>query len=336
MRIETITKDVVKLDWEEVKELIPDRVSLYYVDYNDNLNESTKVLQECITNQNKDYLYEKIDDWYIDGADIDYYITELKSDIEQKYDIEDADYIMDEYQDEIRDTLHDRDDSDVLKDLLHNTSKIIMFYDTGYEMESESWSWDEKRIKQERQRIKKHLGIPAKTDTWDNSFDMMIQQASYGGNLEIYFRDDIEDYLEVNKDFTKISFTNPTIGIIDHVNGSGDQANFNGLTITLPLNAQNIFIDKEIKYSWTYSIAGMCHDAYDDCKVQFIKGNKKKELPVSKNIAHMKREHELNEVYRKGGCTFGDMDSSRHRNQKYINNYPCGNKCLNCGTFWID
>ena len=336
MRIETITKDVVKLEWAEVKALIPDRVSLYYVDYRESLDECTDILQKCITNQNKDYLYEAVDDWYVDGADLNYYIDDLKLDIGNKYNIEDADDIIEEYKEEIKETLYDRDDSDIIGDLMRNTSKIIMFYDTGYEMESESWCWNEKRVKQERQRIKKHLGIPAKTDNWDNSFDLMIRQASYGGTLEIYFRDDIEDYLEIDKDFTKISFTNPTIGIINHSNGSGDQADFTGLTITLPLNTKNIFIDKEIKYSWTYQIAGMCRDAYDDCSVQFIKGKKKKEVPVSKNIAHMEREAKLNETYKKGDCTFGDMDISRHRNTEYINNYPCGTKCRSCGQFWID
>lgn len=331
-----MTTEIIQLSWEQVKELIPDKVSLYYVDYTDSLDEHTDVLQKCITNQNKDYLYEKVDDWYIDGADIEHYLNELKSDIEQKYNIDDAEYILDEFQDEIRDALYDRDDSDIIKDLMRNTSKVIMFYDTSYEMESESWNWTEKRIKQERQRIKKHLGIPAKINTWDNQLNLMIQQASYGGNVEIYFRDDIEDYLEIDKDLTKISFTNPTIGIVNHYNGSGDQCDLNGLTITLPLNPQNIFIDKEIKYSWTYSIAGMCHDAYDACKVQFIKGKKKKNIAISKNIAHMEKEVILNETYKKGKCTFGDMDSSRHRDQIYINNYPCGNKCLNCGTFWID
>ena len=157
MRIETITKDVVKLDWEEVKELIPNRVSLYYVDYRDSLDESTKVLQKCITNQNKDYLYEMIHDWYIDGADIEHYLKELKSDIERKYNIDDADYIMDEYQDEIRDILYDRDDFDIIGDLMRKTSKIIMFYDTGYEMESESWNWNEKRIKQAKKQGKQAI-----------------------------------------------------------------------------------------------------------------------------------------------------------------------------------
>lgn len=116
--------ETIKLTWEQVKELIPERVSLYYVDYNDNLNGQLDLLQKCIDDKNLDALYEKIDDWYIDGADTEYYIKELKADIEQKYDIEDAEYILNEFQDEIRDELYNRDDSNIVKDLLKNTSNI--------------------------------------------------------------------------------------------------------------------------------------------------------------------------------------------------------------------
>ena len=35
-----------KITWEEVKELIPDSVSLYYVDYRDSLDDHLDVLQE--------------------------------------------------------------------------------------------------------------------------------------------------------------------------------------------------------------------------------------------------------------------------------------------------
>ena len=41
-----LNKETVKLTWEQVKELIPERVSLYYVDYRDSLDESTDLLQK--------------------------------------------------------------------------------------------------------------------------------------------------------------------------------------------------------------------------------------------------------------------------------------------------
>ena len=45
MKTETITKETIKLDWEQVKELLPNRVSLYYVDYRDSLDEYVEFIQ---------------------------------------------------------------------------------------------------------------------------------------------------------------------------------------------------------------------------------------------------------------------------------------------------
>ena len=33
---------------------------------------------------------------------------------------------------------------------------------------------------------------------------------------------------------------------------------------------------------------------------------------------------------------FGDMNISRHKETPYRNDYPCGSRCEDCGTFWID
>ena len=50
----------------------------------------------------------------------------------------------------------------------------------------------------------------------------------------------------------------------------------------------------------------------------------------------MEYDEKCDRVYASGGCTAGDMNMLRHRDVYYINNYPCGNKCPHCGTFWID
>lgn len=47
-------------------------------------------------------------------------------------------------------------------------------------------------------------------------------------------------------------------------------------------------------------------------------------------------EAQYEATYKAGWCTFGDTKMSRHRNTKYINEYPCGTHCLQCGHFWID
>ena len=76
------------------------------------------------------------------------------------------------------------------------------------------------------------------------------------------------------------------------------------------------------------SIEYGCFQDLDDCSRGVLK--------ESKNVARMKREAELNKVFREGGCTRGDMDMSRHRDVTYVNEIPCGWHCPHCGTFWID
>jgi hypothetical protein len=329
-----------KITWEEVKELLPKTVSLYYVDYRDDLDEHMGLLQECIHEGVMDSLWEKVDEWYVDGADTSYYRDKLRNDLQNKFDLEndEVDEIMEEFDDDIRDTLYDRDDSDVVKDLIRNTSKQAMFYDTGYEVAPDSWSWSEKEIKKERQDIKRQLGLRALTEQQNNDIDMMIRQASYGGRLVIYFYDSVDDFIAIDGDYKVITFKNPHIAIIDNCGGSGDHCYVGGVTVKLPLEKENIFICEATSYSYTHDVCGMVSNWCDGTTVGFVKPklrNKRKVTESSLN-AHLERDKKLNETYRKGGCTAGDMDITRHRNAVYVNDYPCGNRCKDCGTFWID
>lgn len=336
----TIETNQPNISWEDVKELIPKRVSLHYVDYKDSLDEQTQLLEECIKSGTKDTLYEKVDEWYIDDHyGFDYVWDELKSDIESKFDIEDAQDIMDEFDDQIRDTIYDRDDSNVIKDLLRNTSKQTMFYDTGYEVESDSWSWSEARVRLERILIKKHLGLVSNNSksNWDESIDMMIRQASYGGQLVIYFYDDVNDFFDTEK-IKAIRFKNFHLAIINTGNGSGDSTELYGADVELPFLKDNIYLCKNIGYSYTFNVCGMSSDWCSSTDVYLLEEatQEVKELPESALAAVQARDKKLEAIYRAGSCTAGDMNYGRHRRMTYINNFPCGNKCLDCGTFFID
>ena len=334
-----------KLTFEDIQPLLPKRVSLYYVDYRDDLSESMDELQKCIHEQSYEPLDEKVSDWF-DEPNWEQEKLDLQSAIEEKFGIEDAEDIVKEFSQQIEEHFYNVDDSDMIKDLLRNTNAQFMFYDTGYEMESESWRWNNKRVAKEVVKILKHLGFKsteiAKLDRerqmdslWTGIWDC-VQNATYGGSLEIYFKDKVEDFIEINGDYNTITFKNPTIGIINHGNGSGFQDEITGYSITLPLNRRNIFIEKAVSYNWSYDIAGMCSDAYDACKVSFGKSKSKKIVEISKLNAHIEREAKLDAIYKAGGCTAGDMKYTRHRNVEYINNFPCGNRCMDCGTFFID
>lgn len=327
--------ETLNLTLEQVINLLPTTTSLVYVDYRDNLDEQTELIQQCISEGTFDRLYEKVDDWYMDAnwEGLDYYLKELKSDIENTFDIEDATDIMEQYEEEIRDEIYNRCDDDIVNDLLRNTSNLIAHYDTGYEMDSGSWNWSEAETRLERIKIKKFLGI--KNSGYNDAIDMMIGQATYGGSLLIYFQiDDLKDFFDL-ENVKSIKFKNAHIGIIDHFNGSGDITDLPKHQFTLPFNKDNVFLEKSIKYNWTYAIAGMVHNWCESTEYIFADDEVGTiEKSTTNNL--LEQEQKYNETYKNGSCSVGDMDIKRHRNTTYINNYPCGNKCKDCGTFWID
>jgi len=120
--------EAIKVTFEEIKDLLPTRTSLYYVDRNDSLDEHTKLIQECIENKNGDALYQAIDEWYEEQPfyEFESLDKELISDICNKFEIEEdeAEEIFEEFRDEIRDHYYDVDNSDVLKDLVRNTNSV--------------------------------------------------------------------------------------------------------------------------------------------------------------------------------------------------------------------
>jgi hypothetical protein len=106
------------------------------------------------------------------------------------------------------------------------------------------------------------LGIKQRDTTWNRDIDELICNASYGGNIEVFFRDDIKSYLpnDSNMGAKYITFKNPEIGVIDRFNGSGHNVTFKGLELKIKLDWKNLKMDKNHKYSYTYDICGMCED----------------------------------------------------------------------------
>jgi hypothetical protein len=326
------------ISFEEIKELIPKKTSGYYVDYRDDLSNSLDKAQEAIQTQSIEPFAEIFDDWF---PDYDYEKSELELSLSKKYELssEDVKKFIELFKDQIEDEFENRDNSTPLNDLLSNTGKQTMFYDTGYSMHDGSWNWTDKEIAVERQSIKKVLGVRSKDETLNAKLDMMIRQASYGGKLVIYFYDKVNDYISI-PDIEKIKyiqFDRVHIAIIDVHQGSGDNC-YLGDTVKLPFNPKNIFICSTFKYSYTHSVCGMSSNWCDDTIVSFKaeRFRRKFNLIESTYNQHLEKEKKLNLTYKNGSCTAGDMDITRHRNTTYINEFLCGNKCLDCNTFWID
>ena len=329
--------NIKDLKLEDVVKRLDKSYELVCVDYQDDLSERTREIEQVIQKQDWSCLDELLDNewvWDAQADSVDYILKELKDSLRQEYEFNknELDNWFEENIDWLRDDIYNRDTSEVLEDLLRNTPDPVCFYDTGVEIYE---CCDRKDVVDMIRLVKKTLKIKSKDKTYDTVIDIMVQQASYGGKLVIYFKEDIQKLINTS-DYNEIYFRDPMIAIIDTCNGSGDHTELNKYEFSLPFNPENIFLDKNIKYSYTYEVCGM-YDSWCDCTyVSFKKTNKKKKINKSSLHNEQEREEQYNKVYKSGKCTFGDMDMKRHHNTFYLNEFPCGTHCKDCGTFWID
>lgn len=218
--------------------------------------------------------------------------------------------------------------------LFRNTGKIIMFYETG--IETFGYGQSEKDYLNEVKKIKKFLKIKLSDKTHDKAILSMIYDASYGGQLVIYFTIGIKDFVENDKN--AIKFGNcVNIAIIDTDGGSGGDCFVKGVEFTVPFDRNRLFYENSIKYNYSFAVCGMSSDWCDNTQYAFV-DKKVKVVSTEKSTigAIVEANAKYDKVFKAGKCSFGDMDMNRHRNVTYINNYPCGNKCKDCGTFWVD
>jgi hypothetical protein len=321
---------------KKIFKLLPKRVSLTYIDYRDSI-EDHGVINKVVKENDLSPIWDAYDDCFMDQQwdSVKYILDELISDIQNKFDIDEqeAEEIVERYNEELKDKIYSLDDSDWVKDLLNNTGDQVFFYDTGLTMPGYGESPGTYRLA--RMEIKKCMGIVG--DKYDRRIDLMIDQASYGGNLVVYFNSGIRELIcDDEIDFTTINFKDPVIAIIDNMNGSGDDTELNGHSFKIPFNRSNLFMDRAVSYSYTYDVCGMSSNWCNGTTVFLTKENTNDVVTPSSINNYASLQDEYNKTFKEGGCTFGDIKFSRHRNVTYINNYPCGHKCNDCGTFWID
>lgn len=332
MKVE-VTKEFLEKIYKE------DRY-LYYVDRNESFSENSEQVERAIRENSLDAVYDLCDE--IGGENVWNEVEDIKKskrkEIQKELNVskEIAKEIISEYEDMIKDIIYDSDISTPSKDMISNTNKFIMFYDLGHEVTSDSWSWTEFEISKERNQIKKVIKLKSKD--YDDMIDMMLRQASYGGQLVVYFRTNFEELI-TEEEVNEIQFSGDiNLAIIDTRGGSGDHCEFKH-EFKVQLNRDNLFLDKNIKYNYSYAVCGMVESWCDDTNVKL---NVNKRLKKKTETSEINRLQEIEMKYKqswKGGrgkCTFGDMDINRHKNASYENGFPAGNKCNKCGTFWID
>lgn len=326
-----------ELTLENVKDnYLQKSYELVYIDYRDSLENSYDKIQEAIQTRDLQPIYEETDEWFIDSRydSVDYILKELKEDLERDYeDCENGNiekFIKDNRR-ELTEIILERDNSDPVKDLLKNTDNPVYFYDTGYEIVDSVF--DEEAYQENIRSIEEAFKI--KYDDYKKEIDELIINASYGGRLVIYFREDVMKMINT-EEFNTITFKNPVIAAINTYNGSGSDTILNDHEFSLPYDPSNLFVEETIKYNYTYAVCGMSDSWCDSTDVSFSKENNGETIERSKLHAELGVEGLYNQAYKGGKCTFGDMDMNRHRNTYYDNNFPCGTHCKDCGTFWID
>lgn len=111
-----------------VKSLMEQSYTLVWTDYNDNLDNHLDIIRQCLDKRNRECLWENTDEWYRDAEweSVRDIIIELKDECTESYgfDEEEVDDFFEEHDEEIRDEIYSRNDSDVVKDLIRNTDDI--------------------------------------------------------------------------------------------------------------------------------------------------------------------------------------------------------------------
>jgi hypothetical protein len=324
-----------------ILEMLPLSVSLCDIGRNDDLSNYMDTLQECVADNSLDKLSEALNDtiWECERESFRYYMRELQNEIAVTYSLaEEAAYgfVFETYAEEIKGMLYERDGSDFVGGLLRNTNKVSLFIDTGLTIGDYSYRWTRSEQTEWLKKIKRTLKITSAK--WDDAIRSMLDDASYGGQLVVYFYDAAGKlFCEGGKDWKSVTFIHPTIAIINTGNGSGGDTHLNGHQVTLPFSRTNLFIDKSFKYNYVTEVCGMRQDWCKKTEVRFsFEPVAQRKRRVSPLAAQALRDREYVEKYKKGSCTHGDMDITRHRDVHYVNQFPCGNKCPHCNTFWID
>ena len=329
---------MTELTLETVKSYLDKKYNLVYIEQRDRFEDKKqlKLVQKSIQEQDWIFIDEDQEDWLMDARyqGYDYARDELIKEVAKGEDISVDDvksFLETDDGYEIQDIIYERDESNPVLDLCRNTGELVFYYDTG--MEVYDLGFDEESKDDVVKGIKDTFSIT--DDSHDEDIYIMLSQ-SQGGQLVVYFTSDIEPMMEV-QGMNRVEFKNAHIAIVDHWNGSGDSMELDGVKFSLPFDPKNLFIDKCIKYNYTYEVCGMDDSWCASTRFGFYhEDGQDVEVKVSSTHQQELLEDKYDMTYRNGSCTNGDMDVNRHRNTFYRNDYPCGTHCPNCGTFWID
>lgn len=120
-------QDVKKLNLETIKSWMEESYQLIWVDYRDNLNGQQALIQKCLQEKSDTPLWEKVNEWYeeTEWQATNEIFEKLKEDcIRDGFTRREVNEFFAGHEDEIKDMIRERDDSDPLKELIDHTDDI--------------------------------------------------------------------------------------------------------------------------------------------------------------------------------------------------------------------
>lgn len=324
IQVEKTLQDDIEhaIDWLKLN--YPKGVDLVYTDYRDCL-EDGNTIEEIFKNG-----YQEDESWIWESQD--YSIADIIENYQKEFEI---DMIDDEVVEEMRMWLQENDTSTPMEDLLNNTGSKLFYIETVDEVYASSGTCEEDYQKQKKEMIQKY----AKTEEEKKEIEYIFSETFYDAPVSFYFYADVSDiYNAIHKEKGEyITVDGAYFSSVDRVQGSNWIGNKGIFKISMKRQdfIDNFYADNAEGngYGWG-SIAGQT--GYDEAGV-YTEDVASGLIIETDTSEAQKREKNLAENYAKTGkCTFGDMNYSRHKNTVYENNYPCGSRCKDCGTFWID
>jgi len=318
---------------------------IYYVDHNDDMS-----------NLSSDWWLELIRDWYLSEditVDWDPDLTWIMDEAYKALGIP-FDEQEDSLREEIQDLIYEHCSNDPMDQLLRNTrgQNIVVLWDlTDVELPPEV---ENSELYGEYDLMAIRTGIllgrtledmlamflsfkPEDNKEWSKYYSIYNEGFGYT-KLCVAYKLDADEIPKLHSTFTngdKVKLRNGDVGIINNSEWSGWMESNNFVVDpTFIFDINQCYHDKSMgRYGYYDQVVG------DDADEWYLDIIDKATVPLvtTDPLAAMRiieAEYEL--AYKNWGCTFGDTKYSRHRNKKYINEYPCGSHCMQCGQFWID
>lgn len=301
---------------EKYGKYLPGYVSLYWVDYRDDLSNYMSIVQKAISSGEYYPITEELDEMFDPvSAEMEY--------VKETERLMSADGISNEeiesVEDDLIEWIRENDESSPIKDLIRNTGKITVFYSLGRYLDS-----DEDTIYTDLIKI----GVD------ENNARKIAENAFDGGDLRIYFSANINELIEAEGKY--IVFDGEfSVGVINYHVGSGWYEDVVLKDLKLEFKRENLIVSREEKWGLE-EVFGMYENWCESDEVKFTDDETDgKEVEESGASEYIEQTRKWAEDAKKGICHIDDPDF-RHHDMVYENDYPCGWRCKRCGKFVID